>query len=112
MIRGYGKESITVRDKRFSGSVIVFPQEAKAWSATSLEQLAIDDFSCIIDYKDKVDLLLFGSGETHQFLPSDIEFELKKHGIVVESMTTGAACRTYNTLMSEDRLVAAALLGI
>ena len=35
---------------------------------------------------------------------------LKAHGIAVEAMDTGAACRTYNLLLAEDRRVAAALL--
>jgi uncharacterized protein len=30
----------------------------------------------------------------------------------VEAMDTGAACRTYNVLLAEDRLVAAALLPL
>ena len=37
---------------------------------------------------------------------------LKTRGIGVEAMDTGAACRTYNVLLAEDRLVAAALLPL
>ena len=36
--------------------------------------------------------------------------EGSRHGIAIEAMDTGAACRTYNVLLAEDRLVAAALL--
>ena len=35
---------------------------------------------------------------------------LKARGIAIEAMDTGAACRTYNVLLAEDRRVAAALL--
>ena len=35
---------------------------------------------------------------------------LKQAGVIVEPMDTGAACRTFNVLMGEDRRVAAALL--
>jgi uncharacterized protein len=35
---------------------------------------------------------------------------LKAGGVGVEAMDTGAACRTYNVLLGEDRRVAAALL--
>jgi uncharacterized protein len=35
---------------------------------------------------------------------------MKASGIVVEPMDTGAACRTYNVLLAEERRVAAALL--
>ena len=34
----------------------------------------------------------------------------KARGIAIEAMDTGAACRTYNVLLAEDRHVAAALL--
>jgi uncharacterized protein len=33
-------------------------------------------------------------------------------GIVTDAMATGAACRTYNVLMAEERRVAAALIAI
>jgi len=35
---------------------------------------------------------------------------LRGRGIALEAMDTGAACRTYNVLLAEDRCVAAALL--
>jgi uncharacterized protein len=37
---------------------------------------------------------------------------LRAHGIVVEAMTTGAARRTFNVLLAEDRHVAAALFPL
>ena len=42
----------------------------------------------------------------------DVRDFLRMHGIVVDAMTTGAACRTYNILMAEERLVAAALVAV
>jgi uncharacterized protein len=36
--------------------------------------------------------------------------ELRAAGIALEAMDTGAACRTYNVLVAEERRVAAALL--
>jgi uncharacterized protein len=32
--------------------------------------------------------------------------------VALEPMDTGAACRTYNVLMAEDRRVAAALIAV
>ena len=37
---------------------------------------------------------------------------LRAAGLVVEPMDTGAACRTFNLLVSEDRWVAAALIAV
>ena len=41
---------------------------------------------------------------------SSLRQAMKNLGIVIEPMDTGAACRTFNVLMGEDRKVAAALL--
>jgi uncharacterized protein len=43
-------------------------------------------------------------------VPAALRQALKDAGIGVDAMDTGAACRTYNVLMGEDRRVAAALL--
>jgi uncharacterized protein len=39
-----------------------------------------------------------------------LRLALKARGIAIEAMETGAACRTYNVLLAEDRRIAAALL--
>lgn len=46
------------------------------------------------------------------FLLPPLMQALKKRGLSVECMDTGAACRTYNVLMAEGRRVAAALLPV
>ena len=42
--------------------------------------------------------------------PPALRAALGTRGLSIESMDTGAACRTYNVLMAEDRRVAAALI--
>jgi uncharacterized protein len=41
---------------------------------------------------------------------ADLRAWFKARGVALEPMDTGAACRTYNVLLAEDRRVAAALL--
>ena len=43
---------------------------------------------------------------------ADIRDYLKEIGIVPEWMDTGAACRTFNVLLAEDRAVSAALIAV
>jgi uncharacterized protein len=45
-------------------------------------------------------------------VPAALRQALKATGISLDSMDTGAACRTYNVLLAEDRRVAAALLRL
>jgi uncharacterized protein len=78
------------------------------WQATDFTSLAEAHFAQIVEIKPEV--VLLGTGEKHQFLHPRIVQSLTVQGIPLECMTTAAACRTYNFLMSEGRNVAAALL--
>ena len=78
------------------------------WQATDFASLTEAHFVQILELKPEV--VLFGTGEKHQFLHPKIVQKLTEKNIPLECMTTAAACRTYNFLMSEGRNVAAALL--
>ena len=45
-------------------------------------------------------------------VPQSLRAPLRADGIVIEPMDTGAAARTFNLLLSEDRKVAAALIAL
>ena len=55
------------------------------------------------------DIVLLGTGK-HQHFPLELLRALRTAGLAVEVMDTSAACRTYNILLAEDRMVIAALL--
>jgi uncharacterized protein len=55
-------------------------------------------------------VLLIGTGPRQVFLRPDVLRPLLALGIGIETMTTQAAARTYNILMSEERRVLALLL--
>jgi uncharacterized protein len=59
---------------------------------------------------DAPEVVLIGTGARQVFLAPHITQPLLKLGIGVETMTTQAAARTYNILMSEERHVLAILL--
>lgn len=59
---------------------------------------------------DAPEVVLIGTGSCQAFLPPDVIRPLLMAGIGVEAMTTHAAARTYNILMSEERRVLALLL--
>ena len=58
------------------------------------------------------DFLLLGCGAVARPLPPPLRTLLKDAGVRVEPMATGAACRTYNVLVAEGRVLAAALIAI
>lgn len=63
-----------------------------------------------LENPDNTEILLLGTGQVQVFIHPAITAELQGIGIGVEIMTTPAAARTYNILMSEGRLVVAALI--
>jgi len=105
-IERYGAAGFRVSGVIYAGPVLVFPDRTMLWEAAAptLEALA-----AIIEH-GAIELILLGLGRRGAPVSMPLRAALKVHGISVEAMDTGAACRTYNVLLAEDRLVAAALL--
>lgn len=57
-----------------------------------------------------VEIVLIGTGTRQIMLPQSVTAPLLRMGVGVEAMSTQAAARTYNILMSEGRRVIAALI--
>jgi uncharacterized protein len=58
------------------------------------------------------EVVLIGTGNTQVFLPPATQVHFFRRGIGFEVMTTDAACRTFNVLISEGRQVVAALIPL
>ncbi len=109
LITGYGESYIEINKQRYAQNLIVMPQTIVVdWHVENVSALNNDHFQGLIKLKPEV--VLLGTGKTHVFLHPKNHQILTEHGIALECMTTAAACRTYNILMSEGRLVAAALI--
>jgi uncharacterized protein len=59
-----------------------------------------------------VDILLIGCGTGPAPVPAPLRAGLKSAGMSLEWMDTGAACRTFNILLAEQRRIAAALIAV
>jgi uncharacterized protein len=109
LITAYGLGFVEINKQKYTQNLIVMPDKLIVdWPATDFPSLCAELFMQIAELKPEVALL--GTGETHQFAHPKLYQTLTAQGIPMECMTTAAACRTYNILMSEGRQVAAALL--
>ncbi|HNV88498.1 MAG TPA: Mth938-like domain-containing protein [Methylotenera sp.] len=109
LITGYGGNYVEINQQRYAQNLIVMPQTLILnWQASIFADLSEAHFAQVGDLKPEV--VLLGTGEKHQFLHPKVYQSLTAQGIPLECMTTAAACRTYNFLMSEGRNVAAALI--
>lgn len=120
-IRSYGPGEISVLRTADSGvetthetlvqSLVLTPAHLiRAWPPQQFDELAPMHFDIFDELRPEV--LLLGCGARQRFFPADLRLLLAQRGINVELMNTGAACRTYNILLGDERNVAAALLMI
>ena len=108
-VTAYGPGWIEINRHRFEGAVVLMPEgPVEAWSAQSFDTLVVGDFEPMLARSPE--LVLFGTGESQRFPHPRLLAPLTDRGIAVDSMTTHAACRTYNILMGEGRRVLAMLL--
>ncbi|MGB0683653.1 MAG: Mth938-like domain-containing protein [Magnetovibrionaceae bacterium] len=112
VVQKYGGGNFTISGEVYGQSVIVFPNRTLAWGATGPETIDEAGLAPIFEAADTLDILLIGAGPKFTPPPVPLRNALKAVGIVLDWMDTGAACRTYNVLMSEDRAVAAALVAV
>jgi uncharacterized protein len=110
MIDSYGARSFRVRGIMHEGAILVFPDRTLAFAARTMGEVNEASLAPVLARGGDVEILLLGCGARMLLVPKLLRARLKEAGIVVDAMDTGAACRTYNVLMAEDRRVAAALL--
>ena len=101
----------TIAGVRHEGSVLVLPDRTMPWAVRELSAVTMESLAPITAVAASVDILVLGAGARFGLLAPDLRQALRAHGIVTESMDTGAACRTFNVLLAEDRRVAAALIA-
>ena len=79
----------------------------KPWDVNEVSQLLISDFDAILNCQP--DVVILGTGKQLKFPENTLRHAFAKFNVGLEVMDTGAACRTYNILLSEGRNVAAAI---
>ncbi len=114
IVESYGEGRFRIGGQLYAGAVLVFPERTVAWPVWLPGEASLENLEPVAaaGRGGTVDLLLFGQGPRIVPVPSALRQALRATGIVIEPMDTGAACRTYNVLMAEGRLVAAALIAV
>lgn len=112
IIEGYGDGRFRVSGTVYQGSVLVFPDTTLPWAVANLSELTVESLSAVAERAGEVEVLLLGCGPKMAPVAPTIRSALREDGIVIEPMDSGAACRTYNVLLTEERHVAAALIAV
>ncbi len=111
-IEGYGAGGFRVDGVIHQGSLIVLPTRIVEWPIAGFAEVDERSLPPSLFGDAQVELLLLGCGAHMQRVPSPLREALRAVGTVVEPMDTGAAVRTYNVLLGENRQVAAALVAV
>lgn len=112
VIDSYGAGMFRISGVPHTGSLLVLPERTLSWHATAVVSLTVADFEPLTRADPPIDILLLGCGSRMELVPGALRMALRNHGIGIEPMDTGAACRTYNVLLGEGRRVAAALIAL
>lgn len=108
-INAHDDQSISINGEVYQQSLIILPDEIIAdWGVKSVDQLSLDKLSKI--QTSEVDVILLSTGLTHRIPDMKIMAHYLEQGTGCEVMSTAAACRTFNLLVSEGRQVAACLM--
>lgn len=110
-IRSVNERGIRVHQDYFNKPVIVSGQRiVPDWNVETVDDINEESLQAVFDLQPEV--ILIGTGNTQVFLPPATQVHFFRRGVGFEVMTTDAACRTFNVLVSEGRQVVAALLPL
>ena len=112
LIDAYGAGGFRFADMSHRGSILVLLSGIQAWTPTEAAGLTPQDFTPVLAESEAIELLLIGTGREIAHVGEEVRASLREAGIRVDVMQTGAAARTYNILLAENRRVGAALIAV
>jgi len=111
-IEAYGNGGFRFADMSHRGSLLCLPSGIYGWEPKDPAALTVEDFARLFAEAPAIEILLVGSGKDLRPIPKPLREALKEARISADPMSTGAAVRTFNVLLAEDRAVAAALIAV
>jgi uncharacterized protein len=111
-LEAYGNGGFRFGGMSHLGSILALPSGVRAWPVRSVSEIGEAALAPIIAEAEAIEILLLGTGDQPAFIEESVRAPLAAAGIRLDAMQTGAAARTYNVLIAEDRRVAAALIAV
>lgn len=111
-IDAYGNGGFRFADMSHRGSLLCLPSGIYGWEPADPAAIAAGDLARVLAEAEGIEILLVGSGHELRRLSPALREALRAARISADPMSTGAAVRTYNVLLAEDRAVAAALIAV
>ena len=107
-VQSYSDSELRINSNLYHSNLIVSAHEIiEDWSIKTIQDLNEDSLTPLLRYEPKI--IIIGHNQLGKFAPLSVMQTLSKDRIGLECMSIGAACRTFNVLLSEQRDV---VLGI
>ena len=104
-VESYGPGFFRIGGEIVQGAMIVSAKGIQTWAG-------FDDPEAVLALVGEADVVFVGTGADVAHLPDGLRDPLEAAGLGVEAMSSPAACRTYNVLLSEGRRIALAVLPV
>jgi uncharacterized protein len=111
-IEAYGNGGFAFAGMSHRGSLLCLPDAIWAWPVTRPEDVDKEALERVFAAANNIDTLIIGTGTGIWRPPPDLRQALRAVSVVLDTMQTGPAIRTYNIMMGERRRVAAALIAV
>lgn len=108
LVRAYSRAELHIGEEHVRSSCIVSADRLITdWPPARFQALGPEHLPAIFELEPEV--VLLGTGDQQRFPAAEIRAAFATRGVGLEVMDLGAACRTYNILVQEERHAVAAL---
>jgi uncharacterized protein len=111
-IDAYGNGGFRFGGMSHRGSLLCLPSGIWAWPPATPAEIDAATLRPVFAEADAIELFLLGVGTSIWLLPEALRQQFRDHRVTLEVMTTGAAVRTYNIVLGENRRAAAGLVAV
>jgi uncharacterized protein len=111
-IDAYGNGGFRFADMSHRGSILCLPSGIYGWDMVEGGDIDADSLDRVLAEAGEIEVLLVGTGKGLVPLKRPLREALRAGAISSDPMSTGAAVRTFNILLAENRAVAAALIAV
>ncbi|WP_075216790.1 Mth938-like domain-containing protein [Mongoliimonas terrestris] len=111
-ISAYGNGGFRFAEMSHRGSILCLPSGIHGWDAAEAGDIDQESLARAFAEADQFEVLLIGTGRSITPMPEALRLAVRERGLRADVMPTGAAVRTYNIMLGENRPVAAALLAV
>jgi uncharacterized protein len=112
VINSHGEGGFRFAGMSHRGSLLCLPDGIWAWPVDKAEELTQDTLALVFARVGALDFFILGTGKVLWNMPPALRVPFRDAHVSLDTMTTGAAVRTYNVMLMESRRVGAGLIAV